>query len=220
MKLNRSIITIIAGVALLTCTMQTSSSSADTKPSTTLSKENPNQACLDSLFPASTNLKNKKINNTLCTKITNILIKETKNSLFANFAGNIAVGLFKVNADKTIIKNSELTNTIKRDQSIVLSKIMSPIDKLVKIENSITASEKEQYLKVINNYFTATLEVKDSDIQTMYTAVGTLKLTANKKNSNLIYTSTKDKSIIYTFDKNQKILTAILNKITYKYNKL
>jgi len=210
MKLNRSIITIIAGVALLTCTMQTSSSSADTKPSTTLSKENPNQACLDSLFPASTNLKNKKINNTLCTKITNILIKETKNSLFANFAGNIAVGLFKVNADKTIIKNSELTNTIKRDQSIVLSKIMSPIDKLVKIENSITASEKEQYLKVINNYFTATLEVKDSDIQTMYTAVGTLKLTANKK----------DKSIIYTFDKNQKILTAILNKITYKYNKL
>jgi hypothetical protein len=216
--------TIITTLTLLVVALINPSFSyaATPTPNTTQGKppitNNPNDPCLKALFPATTKLTNIKINDELCSKITNTLITQTKANLFNNFAGNIATNLFIIGNDKSIQKNKELQNSILSDQKLILKKILNPIDAYIVSQKNLSKETKVNYQKVISDFFNSTLKVTKADIDTMYTAVGELKLTAGAKNGNLTYISTKDKTIIYTFDKNKKIISAVLNKVTYKYN--
>lgn len=179
---------------------------------------NPNEPCLKALFPANTKLTNSKINNELCIKITDALITQSKANLFNKFAGNIATNLFTISKDKSIQKNKELQNNILSDQKLILKKVLDPLNSYINSQKRLSKATKESYQKVIYNFFNSTLKVTPKDIDTMYSAVGDLKLISEDKNGTLTYISTKDKSIIYTFDKNQKIISAVLNKVTYNSN--
>jgi hypothetical protein len=179
---------------------------------------NPNEPCLKALFPVTTKLTNIKMNDELCSKITNTLITQTKANLFNNFAGNIATNLFTIGNDKSIQKNMNLEKSILSDQKLILRKVLNPIDAYIISQKNLSKAKKVDYQKVISDFFNSTLKVTKADIETMYTAVGILRLTSEAKNGNLTYVSTKDKTIIYTFGKNQKIISAVLNKVTYKYN--
>lgn len=179
---------------------------------------NPNEPCLKALFPANTKLNDNKTNNELCSKITDALITQSKANLFNKFAGNIATNLFTINKNKSIQKNEELQNNILSDQKIILRKVLDPLNGYINSQKKLSKATKESYRKVVSNFFNSTLKVTPKDIDTMYSAVGDLKLISEDKNGTLTYISTKDKSIIYTFDKNQKIISAVLNKVTYNSN--
>jgi hypothetical protein len=216
--------TIITTLTLLVVALINPSFSyaATPTPNTTQGKPevnpNPNEPCLKALFPATTKLTNIKMNDELCSKITNTLITQTKANLFNNFAGNIATNLFTIGNDKSIQKNMNLEKSILSDQKLILRKVLNPIDAYIISQKNLSKATKVDYQKVISDFFNSTLKVTKADIETMYTAVGILKLTSEAKNGNLTYVSTKDKTIIYTFGKNQKIISAVLNKVTYKYN--
>ena len=189
------------------------------KPTPTVST-NPNDACIKALFPATSNLSNVANNNIVCTDITKTLVALTNKKIFSDYAGNIAANLFLLEKNITIIKKSKLTESITKDQNIVLSKILIPTQKTIKSLPNIKPVEENKYNEIIKLYFSNTLKVSPSDIATMYSAVGTLKLSSTAKNGDMVFTSTKDKSIKYTFSKNRTILSAVLNNVTYQLKTL
>ena len=205
--------TIVAALTLVAVALAIPSLSYAAAPT-----PNPNEPCIKALFPATTKLTNSKINNELCLKVTNALITQSKANLFNKFAGNIATNLFTISKDKSIQKNKELQSSILSDQKLILVKVLDPLNSYINSQKNLSKATKESYQKVISIFFNSTLKVTPQDIDTMYTAVGDLKLISEAKNGNLTYVSTKDKSIIYTYDKNQKIISAVLNKVTYNYN--